>query len=173
MRKLVQLFYVGTFLRFLVSGVVNTGVTYGLFLFLGTYLHHSLAYTATFAVGVALAYVLAAGFVFDAGYGVRSASRFMVVYVVQYVYGLTALMLLVDWLSVSRELAMALVIVSNIPLTFYLTRRVLMPAREALKRDSFARSVSGFPRHSEPDADTFPTVPSTDNERAIESRSSR
>jgi putative flippase GtrA len=111
-----------SFLRFLLGGAVNTVLTYALFLVLDRFLHHSIAYTLAYLGGIALAYVLAAKFVFRTGFELRSALRFPGVYVVQYLYGLAALSLLIETLRVPSEIAMLLVIATSVPLTFVLTK---------------------------------------------------
>jgi putative flippase GtrA len=110
------------FLRFLVGGAINTVITYVLFLALDRIFHHSLAYTFSFLAGIAIAYALASTFVFRTGFALRSALRFPGVYVVQYVYGLAALWLLIEVAHMPGEIAMLLVIVTSVPLTFLLTR---------------------------------------------------
>ena len=115
----------GPFLRFLVGGSVNTIVTYALFLTLSFFLHYSLAYTITFLLGIVLSYGLAATFVFDTGFDRRSALRFPLIYVLQYLYGLGGLSLLIDLLGVSRYAAMLVVIITSIPLNFMLQRQAM------------------------------------------------
>ncbi len=110
------------FLRFLVGGAINTAITYALFIVLDRILHHSLAYTLSFLAGIAIAYALASTFVFRTGFALRSALRFPGVYVVQYLYGLAALWLLIEIAQMPSEIAMLLVIVTSVPLTFLLTR---------------------------------------------------
>jgi hypothetical protein len=60
--------------------------------------------------------------VFRTGFALRSALRFPGVYVVQYLYGLAALWLLIEIAQMPSEIAMLLVIVTSVPLTFLLTR---------------------------------------------------
>ena len=111
--------------RFLIAGAINTLVTYVLFLALSSVLHHAIAYTIAYVAGIGLAYVMAASFVFGAGFTAKSAARFPVVYLIQYLFGLGALALLIDWLGMSRQLAMLLVVATSLPLTFVLSKRAM------------------------------------------------
>ena len=115
----------GSFLRFLIGGTINTVLTYVLFLALERFLHHSIAYTLAFICGIALAYVLAATFVFRTGFDIRSALRFPGVYVIQYLYGLMALWLLIETLRVPSEIAMLIVVATAVPLTFALSKNAM------------------------------------------------
>lgn len=123
MAKLVD----NRFIRFLISGAINTLVTYAVFVLLGRWFHHALAYTISYLLGIALSYAMAATFVFRAGVSVRSALRFPLVYVVQYLYGLAALSLLVKRFGVPQNLAMLVVIATSIPLTFLMARHAMRP----------------------------------------------
>jgi putative flippase GtrA len=107
--------------RFIVAGIANVAVTYPLFLLLSTVIHHSVAYTLTYVIGILLAYLLAANFVFGTGVSAGSAMRFPFVYVVQYLYGFAVLWLLVDVLALAPYLSMAVVIITSIPLTYLLS----------------------------------------------------
>lgn len=113
------------FVRFVVAGLVNTGVTFVLFLVLAQAMPDALAYTISYVVGIALAYFLNALIVFQAGMSVRTAFRFPLVYGVQYLYGLCLLSVLVSRLHVPSAVAMATVIATSVPLTFFLSRLAL------------------------------------------------
>ena len=113
--------------RFLIAGVINTLLTYGMFLMLSSFLSYGIAYTITYLSGIALAYGLAATFVFGTGFDLRAALRFPVVYVVQYIYGLVVLSILIDGLRASRHVAILVVIVTSVPLTFFLSKYAIRP----------------------------------------------
>lgn len=119
------------FIRFLISGAINTLLTYAVFVLLGRWLHHAVAYTIAYLLGIALSYAMAAMYVFRTGVSVRNALRFPLVYVVQYLYGLAVLSLLVDRFGVPQDLAMIAVIATSIPLTFLMTRHAMRPAAVA------------------------------------------
>ena len=107
---------------FLIAGVINPLLTYGMFLILSSFLSYGIAYTITYLSGIALAYGLASTFVFGTGFDLRAALRFPFVYVVQYIYGLVVLSILIDGVHASRHVAILVVIVTSVPLTFFLRR---------------------------------------------------
>src|SRR3954454_10758381 len=104
--------------RFLLSGIVNTGITYAMFVLLARIMNPSFAYTAAFATGVALSYILNAVYVFESRVALRSLVRFPAVYGLQYLYGLAALNVLTSVFSVPQHYAMLLVICTSVPLNF-------------------------------------------------------
>jgi putative flippase GtrA len=113
------------FFRFLVAGAINTVVTYGIFLVLAHYTHHTIAYTIAFVTGIGLSYAMAAVYVFRTAVTIHSVLRFPLVYAIQYLHGLCFLALLVDGLGFSKPLSMLGVIATSIPLTFVLTRKAM------------------------------------------------
>jgi putative flippase GtrA len=104
--------------KFVFSGVVNTSVTYVLFLCLTHLVGVSTAYTLTYAVGIAIAYLLNTLFVFKTGHNKGMAVAVPVSYLVQYVYGLAALNILIQFFKLPAYIAMAIVIASSFPLQF-------------------------------------------------------
>ena len=104
--------------KFLLSGAVNTAVTYVLFVGLSTVFSASIAYTLTYAVGIAIAYWLNSFFVFRTGHSKRMAVAVPLSYLIQYVYGLAALNTLIQVFGLPGYIAMAAVIASAFPLQF-------------------------------------------------------
>jgi putative flippase GtrA len=119
------------FLRFVVSGGLNTLVSYVVFLAASLVFHYAVAYTMAYIAGILLSYWLAATFVFGTGFAARSALRFPLVYIVQYLYGVGVLFVMVDLLGISHHVAMLLAIITSIPLSFVLVRYVMRPRCEA------------------------------------------
>ena len=107
--------------KFLVSGLANTAITYALFLALLEPFGPSIAYTATYAVGIVLAYLLSTRFVFNTGHTARMAVAVPLSYVAQYLYGLAALNILIR-LGLPGAVAMAGVVVSAVPMQYLILR---------------------------------------------------
>src|SRR4051812_22417249 len=105
-------------LRFVVFGAINTGLTCLLFLAFCSVMPAPAAYTVTYACGIGLSYALNALFVFQTDMSLRTALRFPLVYVVQYLFGLAVISVLTGWLQIPNAAAMVVVVVSSIPLTF-------------------------------------------------------
>ena len=115
----------GEFARFLVAGAINTVITFALFEALRRVIPYLAAYSIAYASGIALSYVLNAGFVFRRRKTIASALRFPLVYVVQYAMGVGLLWVLVDVAKLNESFALLLVIAASIPVTFLLSRLIV------------------------------------------------
>lgn len=119
------------FVRYLVVGAVNTVVTYALFVAAMHVMTYLLAYSGAYAAGIAIGYALQSRFVFRVPIQWRTALRFPLAYVVQYVAGAALLWLLVDYLAIARGVAALIVVAATVPLGFALNRLAL---REGARR---------------------------------------
>jgi putative flippase GtrA len=112
--------------RFLVTGALNTIMTFGIYVALKTVFDYQIAYFLSYVSGIVFAYLMNALFVFKKRVSLRSFIRFPLVYVVQYIAGAFLLELLVQVLGLSVTFAPLFVIVLTLPLTFLLSRFVLL-----------------------------------------------
>ena len=115
----------GEFLRFLVMGGANTIVAYAIYLLLLHWMRYEIAYTIGYAVGIAMAYLLSSRFVFRQPFRRRSAARFPLVYVAQFLISFVLLRIAVEWLRVPEWLALGFAVVATIPVTFVLSRWII------------------------------------------------
>lgn len=112
--------------RFLAAGVINTVLTYVLYILLLQVTPYRVAFTIAFVLGILLSYALNARFVFARPAAWGSFLRFPFVYLGQYLAGLVIVSLLVDRLGVDARLAPLLALIVTIPLTYVLTRAVFI-----------------------------------------------
>lgn len=116
--------------RFLISGLLNTGITYFLYLgFLQIY-SYRIAYTGAFLSGILTSYGLNAMFVFRSGVALRTLIRFPVVYLVHYVLGLVLVTTLVDFVGIAAWIAPIFSILVSVPLTYILSRMIFLSKKE-------------------------------------------
>lgn len=113
------------FVRFLLVGVINTLLSYFLYLLLLTFLTYLPAYTVAYCFGIVLSYFFNVFFVFKKRVKLGSFLKFPAVYVIQYVLGVILLWLLVSKIGISPELAMIGAIIFTIPVTFMASRFAL------------------------------------------------
>jgi putative flippase GtrA len=111
-----------TFPRFVIAGAVNTVVTYLLYLALLPFMPYLWAYVLTYAVGIALGYVLNAVWVFRGRPSLRTASAYPLLYLLNLALGIALLACLVELLRVPREWAPIIVIAVSLPIMFLLNR---------------------------------------------------
>lgn len=115
----------GEFLRYLIMGGTNTVVAYAIYLLLLKWMRYEIAYSIGYAVGIAMAYALSAVFVFRQPMRKRSAMRFPLVYLTQFLISLALLRLAVEVIHIPQWLALGFAVVLTIPVTFLLSRWVL------------------------------------------------
>jgi putative flippase GtrA len=112
--------------RFLFSGLLNTGIVYLLYLgFLRIYSYH-IAYTGSFVLGILISYGLNAKFVFRSSIAFGSLIRFFAVYLTQYVLGLVLLVILIDFFKIAAWIAPIFTLLITVPLTFVLSRTIFL-----------------------------------------------
>ena len=110
---------------FLFFGVLNTLLTYGVYLLLLLVVSYPVAYSASYAAGIFLSYVLNARFVFRERLRLSKALQYPVVYVVQYLLGLGLLYLMVEMFHLSEVVAPLAVVLMTVPCTFVMSRYVI------------------------------------------------
>ena len=113
-----------SFLRFLISGGINTAVTYTAYLSLLKIAGYKTAFTLAYVFGIALAFAINRLFVFQTHRGWRSVIMFPFVYLIQYLASISIVWLWVEKLYLPKEVAPLTAIVVTIPLTFVLSRLV-------------------------------------------------
>lgn len=113
------------FLRFLLVGATNTGLSYLVYVLLLRFFSYLVAYSIAYCLGIVLSYFLNVYFVFKQTASFSSFLTFPMVYLFQYGLGAAVLWLLVEQLGVSPKLGMAGVIMLTIPVTFLTSRYIL------------------------------------------------
>lgn len=113
------------FFRFLLSGGVNTLVTYLLYLLLASVMHYQLAYLITYTAGIAFAYFLNVRLVFKSQSSLGKILRYPFIYLLQYALGAGLLFILVGVLNLHAALAPLLVIVLLLPVSYFMNKLIL------------------------------------------------
>ena len=111
--------------RFLIGGALNLIVGYGTYLLLLPWLTYEAAYAIAYVVGIIVSYVFSALFVFRQPMRLRSAIRYPLVYLVQFLFGLILLRVSIEIFRLPTWLAPLFVSVLTIPTTFLMSRMIL------------------------------------------------
>ncbi len=119
------------FYRFVLWGAVNTLLGYLVYAVLLLFLPYLLAYTVAFLISIFISYLFNSRFVFNQKLKLSKAVKYPLVYLIQYVVGTISLYLLVEVMRVNQLLAPALVVVLTIPLTYFLSRRIVKGKKES------------------------------------------
>lgn len=121
------------FFRFLLTGGLNTGITYVLYLVLLSVLPYTWAYSISYVCGIIFAFVMSRFFIFKEHQGIKSILFFPLVYVAQYVLGMFVVWFWVKQLSLPDYLAPLAAIILSLPLTFVLTKLVFVKSGPATR----------------------------------------
>ena len=113
-----------TFPRFLIAGVVNTGLTYVLYLGLLFLMSYVWAYSLTYVIGIGMGYVLNAYWVFHRAPSLGSAVAYPFTYALNFLLGLSMLWLLVEVIHIPEEIAPLLVVVLTTPIMYIVTQSI-------------------------------------------------
>lgn len=112
-------------LKFLVSGSLNTALTYLLYYLLLSFLNYQLAYAITYIAGILISYWLNLKYVFQEVGNWKKFILYPGIYIIQYLVGALFLWLLVHKFSFSVTVAPIIVIILTLPMSFLLNRLVL------------------------------------------------
>lgn len=110
------------FLKFVLIGLANTAVTYLIYRGLLLFLSYYVAYSISYALGIAFSYFCNAIVVFQRAPSWRSFLSYPLVYLFQYVLSLTGTVLLVEVGHVPARFAPLFIIAVSVPVTFVLSR---------------------------------------------------
>jgi putative flippase GtrA len=114
------------FPRFLISGGLNTAITYFFYVALLQFLPYRISYTVAYVSGIVLAYVLNRFFVFEGHRGLRSVAALPLIYLVQYLFGILLIWLCVEKIGISPLVAPLVVIMFSLPFTYLLSHFAFM-----------------------------------------------
>jgi putative flippase GtrA len=112
--------------RYLLSGGLNTALTYALYLALLTVIEYRAAFSIAFVFGICCSYVLNRSFVFRTGGGVSTLALMSLVYVIQYIVTAAVVVSWTEVLGLPAALGLLPAIVIAVPITFVLLRWVFV-----------------------------------------------
>lgn len=112
-------------IRFLFGGLVNTGVTYALYILLEQFFLYQIAYALSYCAGIIFSYWFNTIIVFKTTLSWQGLIKYPVVYIVQYCASALLLAILVENLHIDPKIAPLMVVIATIPVTFILSRWAL------------------------------------------------
>jgi putative flippase GtrA len=113
---------------FLIIGGINTVLNYCFYLLCLLVFSYTVSFTISYVTGLLVGYCLNSLFVFKEPMRLSSFLRYPIVYVVQYLIGISLLYVIVEILHISPLIAPWIIIVVTIPVTFRLSRYVIRRA---------------------------------------------
>lgn len=114
------------FFRFVMSGGLNTAVTYGIYLVLLQLMPYQFSYTIAYVSGIAVSYALNRAFVFRSHQGARSMLLLPLVYFSQYFLGIMVVWIWIEMAHMSSVVAPLAAALIAVPFTYFLSRFVFL-----------------------------------------------
>lgn len=111
-------------LRFVLFGVLNTAVTYGIYCLLVFVLVPQLAYLIVYALGIVIAYIGNAKWVFKAKVSATSALAYPFMQLGQYLVTAGTLQVMLQVFALEKRIALAVAIIIIAPFAFLMNRYV-------------------------------------------------
>ena len=111
--------------QFLIIGLINTLISWVLFLILDLFMDYILAYTFSFILCIVSSYVLNSYFVFNQSLSLKQLFKYPVVYIIQYLVQTPSLIFFVEHLNISKMFAVLIVIIISIPITFISSKFII------------------------------------------------
>ena len=124
-RNNIKTFLKIEFIRYLIAGGVNTITGYVLYFFMIKIIPYLVAYTIVYIVGIIFSYLLFTFFVFKSKHKFSKFLQFPLVYLAQYVIGVFTLAIMVDLLNFDKLVAMVIMILISMPITFFFSKKIL------------------------------------------------
>jgi len=113
------------FLKFLVSGGINTLATYLMYLLLLLFYNYSISYSISYVAGIFLSYYLNSVFVFKEKISFRKFLKFPLVYIVQYLINMLLMYILVEYVQMYAQIVPLVAMVITVPITFLLSKMII------------------------------------------------
>lgn len=110
---------------FLAGGLLNTLLTYGIYLLLNLYINYQKSYAIAYITGIVFSYLFNAQIVFNVKKSWKGLMAYPLVYLLQYIVAALMLNLMIEKLGVPKDIAPLLIIVLLLPVTYLLSKTIL------------------------------------------------
>jgi len=114
------------FFKFIGAGVINTVVSYLLYVILVLFLSYQISYAISFVFGIVLSFVLNTKYVFEVERTFKKFVLFPLVYLVQYLLGAFMMNIMVEMVGVNKFFAPLVVAVCLLPVSYLLSKKILV-----------------------------------------------
>lgn len=114
------------FIKFIGAGVINTIVSYLLYLVLVLFLNYQVSYAIAFIFGIILSFVLNTKYVFEVEQTFKKFILFPLVYLVQYLLGAFMMNFVIEVIGIDKFIAPILVTVCSLPVSYIFSKKILI-----------------------------------------------
>lgn len=113
------------FIKFIGAGVINTIVSYLLYVVLVLFLSYQISYAISFVFGIILSFILNTKYVFEVEQTVKKFVLFPLVYLVQYLIGAFMMNFIVEIIEINKFFAPLLTTICLLPVSYLLSKKIL------------------------------------------------
>lgn len=110
------------FVRYVLAGAANTGLSYGFYMLMLTWLPYQAAYAIAYTIGIGTQFLMHTCFVYRLPPTAVRLCGYPGIHLLLYGFGALLLHTLVDALDIDARVAALVVIIASIPAGFLLTR---------------------------------------------------
>ena len=110
------------FPRFVIVGILNTGISYLFYLGFLLLMPYIWAYTLTYAFGIFLGYLLNTLWVFKVPPRLYTLATYPLTYGLNYIFGVSILWFFVEILNLPKEIAPLIVVAISVPVMYLITK---------------------------------------------------
>lgn len=128
---------------FIAGGVMNTAISYSVFLSANLLISYQVAYLIAYATGMVFSYVYNSCVVFNIRLSFGGLTAWPLVYLLQYLAGAILLGLLVEWAGIAEILAPLIVTAATVPITYMASKFVLSASNTGPNKSSCTRGGKG------------------------------
>ncbi len=119
--------------KYLILGLTNTGLTYLIYLLSLQLFPYLVAYTISYISGIVLSYFFNSILVFKVRLHWKKAIKYPFVYLIQYLLGSVLITISVEYFGIVPSIAALLNVIILLPVSFILTRLILIDKPEPQK----------------------------------------
>ena len=113
-------------IRFIILGVINTILTYFLYLILLFLLPYVWAYSITYLFGLTISYFLSSYWVFKKNIAIKSGMYFLIYHLSNYLVNIMALWIFIDLIGLSEKIAPLITISLLTPIFYLISKKIFL-----------------------------------------------
>ena len=122
--QLLKKYTKSNFYKFLITGSLNTILTYVIYLLLLIVIKYTYAYSISFVCGIVFSYIMNLKYVFSVSNSRKKIFIYPFIYLFQYILSLMLLIFIVEILRISQEIAPFIIVIVLIPITYFLNKTI-------------------------------------------------
>jgi len=113
-------------IRFIILGLINTTLTYFLYLILLFLLPYVWAYSITYLFGLTISYFLSSYWVFKKNIAIKSGMYFLIYHLSNYLVNIMALWIFIDLIGLSEKIAPLIAIALLTPIFYLISKKIFL-----------------------------------------------